>query len=72
MHPVGQSWVKGHEDIAEDNPSQCKACHGQDYRGSLLSQMWKTRTLNIEDGSKTLNKGHQVSCYDCHNGPSGD
>jgi len=72
MHPVGQSWVKGHEDVAEDNPAQCKVCHGQDYRGSALSKMWKTRKLDIEDGSKTLSKGHQVSCYDCHNGPKGD
>jgi len=72
MHPVGQSWVKGHEDVAEDNPAQCKVCHGSDYRGSNLSKMFITRTLKVEHGSKTLAKGHKVSCYDCHNGPSGD
>jgi hypothetical protein len=72
MHPVGQSWVKGHEDVAEDNPGQCKACHGKDYRGSPLSKMWKTRTLNVEGKNKTFAKGKQVTCYDCHNGPSGD
>ena len=72
MHPVGQSWVKGHEDVAENNAAQCKACHGQDYRGSSLSKMWKTRTLSVEHSNKTLVKGHQVSCYDCHNGPSGE
>ena len=72
MHPVGQTWVKGHEDVAEDNPAQCKVCHGQDYRGSALSKMWKTRTLQVEHSNKTLNKGHQVSCYDCHDGPDGD
>jgi len=72
MHPVGQSWVKKHEDVAEHNPSQCTACHGKNYRGSVLSKMWKTRKLKIEDRSKTLKKGHKVSCYDCHNGPDGD
>ncbi len=72
MHPVGQSWVKGHEDVAEKNPAQCKVCHGQDYRGSALSKMFTTRTLSVEHGSKTLQKGHQVSCYDCHNGPNGE
>ena len=72
MHPVGQSWVKGHEHVAEDNAAQCKACHGANYRGSPLSKMFTTRTLSVEHGSKTLQKGHQVSCYDCHDGPSGD
>ena len=72
MHPVGQSWVKGHEKAAENDTTQCKACHGQTYRGSILSKMWKTRTLSVEKKNKTLTKGHQVSCYDCHNGPSGD
>jgi len=72
IHTVGQSWVKGHEDIAEKNPAQCKACHGKDYRGSPLSKMWETRTLKVEHGNKTFTKNHQVSCYDCHNGPNGD
>ncbi len=72
MHPVGQDWVKSHEGIAERNSGQCKVCHGQNYRGTILSKMWKSRTLRVEHGSKTLSKGHQVSCYDCHNGPSGD
>jgi hypothetical protein len=72
MHPVGQSWVKDHEDVAENNPTQCKVCHAQDDKGSALSKMWKTRTLDVEGSAITFNKGYQVSCYDCHNGPSGD
>lgn len=72
MHPVGQSWVSDHEDVAEHNAAQCTACHGADYRGSVLSKMFTDRTLSVEHGTKTLPKGHQVSCYDCHNGPSGD
>ncbi|HHO65852.1 MAG TPA: hypothetical protein ENJ71_04985, partial [Epsilonproteobacteria bacterium] len=72
MHPVGQNWVKGHEDVAEKNAAQCKVCHGQDYRGSALSKTWIDRTFDVEGKTKTFTKGHQVSCYDCHNGPNGD
>ena len=72
MHPVGQSWVKGHEDVAENNPAQCKVCHGADYRGSNLSKTWTNRSFSTEWGTKKFTKGHKVSCYDCHNGPNGD
>ncbi len=73
MHTVGQSWVKAHEDIAEDEGTEsCKACHGQDYKGSFLSKTFSQRTFNVEGKTKTFQKGHQVSCYDCHNGPSGE
>ena len=72
MHPVGQSWVRKHEDIAEDNPAQCKVCHGVDYRGSNLSKTWTDRSFFTEWGTKKFLKGHKISCYDCHNGPDGD
>jgi len=71
MHPVGQSWVRGHEDVAENNPAQCKVCHGSDYRGSNLSKTWTNRSFSTEWGRKNFSKGHKVSCYDCHNGPNG-
>ncbi len=29
-----------HEDAAEGNADQCKACHGDDYHGSVLSKTW--------------------------------
>ncbi|MBA1419560.1 MAG: hypothetical protein FAF03_01535, partial [Epsilonproteobacteria bacterium] len=70
MHPVGQSWVKGHKDVAEKDSAQCKVCHGQDYRGSVLSKTWTARTLDVEGKTKTFAKGHQINCYDCHNGPN--
>ncbi len=71
MHSVGQSWVSGHEDVAEHNSAQCKSCHGSDYRGSVLSKTFSARSLRTEWGTKNFPAGHQVSCYDCHNGPSG-
>jgi hypothetical protein len=72
MHSVGQSWIGDHEDVAENDPAQCKACHGQDYRGSALSKTWTSRSFSVEGNQKNFPKGHQVSCYDCHNGPNGD
>jgi hypothetical protein len=71
MHTVGQAWVENHKHVAEQNPTQCSACHGSNYRGSVLSKTFSTRVLSIEHGTKTLPQGHQVSCYDCHNGPNG-
>ncbi len=72
MHTVGQDWVKMHEDVAEKNSASCRACHGADYRGSVLSKTFAARTFSVEHGTKTFAKGHMVSCYDCHNGPGGD
>ena len=70
MHTVGQTWVKDHKSAAEKNSSDCKACHGQNYRGSALSKTWTDRTFDVEGKTKTFTKGHQISCYDCHNGPN--
>ena len=72
MHSVGQTWVRGHESAAERNRTQCAACHGSDYRGSVLSKTFSARSFSTEWGTKTFAAGHAVSCYDCHNGPSGD
>jgi hypothetical protein len=71
MHPVGQSWVSGHEHVAERNAAQCKSCHGQNYRGTVLSKTWTARTFSVEGRTKTYTKGQMVTCYDCHNGPGG-
>ena len=70
MHTVGQTWVKDHQDAAENNSADCKACHGQNYRGAALSKTWVDRTFDVEGKTKSFPKGHQVSCYDCHNGPN--
>ena len=72
MHSVGQGWVKDHQDVAERDATQCKACHGNNYRGSALSQTFSARTFNTEHRTQTYQKGDAVSCYDCHNGPNGD
>jgi PKD repeat protein len=71
MHPVGQSWVGSHGDAADDGrAAQCQACHGTDYRGTVLSRAQGNRTISAF-GSKLFWKGFQVGCYTCHNGPGG-
>ena len=43
MHPVGQAWVDDHQDAAETTQA-CRACHGTDYRGTVLSRAQGVRT----------------------------
>ncbi len=71
MHPVGQSWVSRHDDAAEGNRAQCQACHGTDYRGTVLSRAQGDRTISAF-GSKLFWKGYQIGCYTCHNGPGSE
>ncbi len=70
MHTTGQAWVSGHESAAKANRTACTACHGADYRGSPLSKVWVAKTFTVEGSTKTFPAGHQVNCYDCHNGPN--
>lgn len=69
MHTVGSRWVSAHENYAEGstNRQQCAYCHGADFRGTPLSALLVAKTLN----GKTFAAGHQMNCYDCHNGPNG-
>ncbi|MEY3090981.1 MAG: hypothetical protein RL113_1297, partial [Pseudomonadota bacterium] len=71
MHPVGSSWVHDHEHVAERNSAQCATCHGNDYRGSVLSKTFAARSFNADGHTENYIKGQMVTCYDCHNGPNG-
>lgn len=73
MHTIDQSWVNQHHQYAENGGyTQCAYCHGANYTGTALSAVPATRAFTVEDGgSRTFSTGHQVSCYDCHNGPNG-
>ena len=68
LHPVGQTWVSAHQGA---NKSGCPACHGGDYRGTVLSSALGNRSLSAF-GTKTFWRGFQIGCYTCHNGPSSD
>ncbi|MEI8289125.1 MAG: PKD domain-containing protein [Verrucomicrobiota bacterium] len=72
MHPVGSAWVSAHPNFVNATGSaQCQACHGADYRGTVLSRMQADRTLSAF-GTKTFFRGALVGCYTCHQGPGND
>ena len=74
MHPVGDSnWISQHPHQYENYSADCKACHGNDLRGTSLSVASTDRTLTLEEGGrKTFHKGDVIGCYSCHNGPDDD
>ena len=74
MHPVGQTWVNQHGDLIEGGSatrSQCQACHGLDYRGTVLSRAQADRLL-VGVLTVQLFRGAQIGCYTCHNGPNSE
>lgn len=70
MHPIGDSWAKNHPDIAESlGVAQCRACHGSNDRGTVLSRASASRTVTTEKfGAKAFWRGQEIGCYECHNG----
>ena len=72
MHPVGPDWVDDHDHAAKRGAGACRACHGTNYRGTVLSEAFGNRTLHTEFGTKRFWPGFRVSCYSCHNGPDSD
>jgi hypothetical protein len=70
LHPVNsQSFVNGHEDLAENNLNACRACHGQNGQGTVLAKVAATRRLRAEDATVTLARDSLVSCNLCHENP---
>jgi hypothetical protein len=72
LHPLGAAWVSRHGDIAENSSAACRACHGADNRGTVLSRAQGARSLSTKFGTKNFWRGFQVGCYACHNGPSSE
>jgi hypothetical protein len=68
MHPVGDTSFSdgGHEDLAEDDPDACRACHGVNGEGTVLSRVATDRILSNEDETVTLARGEPVTCSQCH------
>lgn len=71
LHNINDSgWYNGqHEDFFENNAAGCKACHGKDLRGTVLSVTAARRVFKTEEGSFTLAKGTPVACNKCHEMP---
>lgn len=73
LHPMGQNWAQQHNDFVDTNgQTACKACHGSDSSGTVLSYMQADRSITTKFGTKTLWRGERVGCYLCHNGPNSD
>jgi len=67
-HSTDAAWIRKHQTtVINEGTSDCKTCHGEALRGTNKSKVFKTKRL----AGKVLTEGHNVSCYDCHNGPSG-
>ncbi|MCM0082620.1 Ig-like domain-containing protein [Geomonas sp. Red32] len=72
MHPIGQSWVSGHESqVSALGRAWCQTCHGTDYRGTVLSRVQGSRTFSA-GGTQTFYRGATIGCYTCHQGPGDD
>ena len=72
MHPVGQAWTDNHPDVSENTgTAECQACHGLDYRGTVLSHSQADRSISAF-GTKTFWRGFQIGCYTCHRGPGSE
>lgn len=72
MHTIGDAWVSRHDDTEGSGRQACAYCHGADFRGSPLSEIKVAKSFRVEGGTKSFAAGHAMSCYDCHDGPSGD
>ena len=72
MHPVGQAWVNGHHDaVSQVGAAACRACHGTDSRGTVLSRVQGARSFSVQGlGTLTFYRGATIGCYTCHQGPS--
>lgn len=67
LHPVGvQSWIGGHENVAERNLNACRACHGKTGQGTVLAKVRANRTFSVEGRTVTLAKGALLGCNVCH------
>ena len=73
MHNVNSTdWNLEHEDFYEKNPNTCRACHGSNLEGTVLSRTAAERNyLRDDDGDRSIHlaKGTQVSCNLCHEKP---
>jgi len=73
MHNVNSTgWNLEHEDFYEKNPNACRACHGTNLEGTVLSRTAADRDyLRDDDGDRAIRlaKGTPVSRGLCHEKP---
>jgi len=71
LHNVNDAgWMAQHGVFLRRNRNSCKACHGTDLHGTLLSRAKADRTLAQSislGGVVNITAGTPVDCYACHN-----
>jgi hypothetical protein len=71
LHPVGATRFAngGHEHLAGQSRDACRACHGTNGEGTVLSKAAVARSLSAEGRHVELAQGQMVSCDLCHHNP---
>jgi hypothetical protein len=71
LHNVNDGrWVdENHGSFYERNKAGCKACHGENLEGKVLSRIPADRSFRVEDRTVSLTKGYLVACNRCHSRP---
>lgn len=71
LHNVGDlAFVRNHGPFFAADHALCKACHGAQYEGTVLSRAHVARSFELEPGHVVhLAKGQQVDCGLCHTKP---
>ncbi len=68
MHPVGRTSFAdgGHENMAERDGDSCRACHGQNGEGTVLSRAAADRDFSGFKRGGQVSKGTPITCTMCH------
>ena len=71
LHNINDpNWNKNHENFYEQNQMNCKACHGVNLEGSVLSRTAANRALIADDNKPiSISKGTVIHCAICHENP---
>lgn len=73
LHPMTTKWgAETHK--SSSRRTGCTNCHGDDWRGTVLSEMQGTRSMKRKemDGTLSFWRGYRIGCWSCHNGKSGE
>ena len=74
LHAVGDTNFARGRHKEQRNNTECRACHGQNGEGTVLSRIAEDRVLECKDetafcpngNSALFPKGHAVGCVECH------
>ena len=69
MHPIGGNFLDGHENLFEQSSNSCRACHGTNLQGTVLSRAADDRSFSHDGHTYNLTKGQQIACNSCHSMP---